>query len=171
MKLTKLSLVLASFSALFVATGGVALADPSGKVQVTAGVSAHCVVSFAGDITFGDYNPVAGSPTTTTGDLKIACTKGAAPTITLDWGKNGGSGLYNYMVGTKGDKLEYQIFQPTMPGDAQSSTQWNGTPNTLTGPAATSIAAVTYTMFGQIPINQDVRIDTYSDTVTVTINL
>jgi Uncharacterized secreted protein len=173
MKLTKLFLVLASFGSLFVATGGVTLAEPLGKVVVSAKVTPNCVLSSSGDIEFGPYNPLDAGAKTATGKLTVACTQGAAPVITLDVGQNGLSGSYNRMKGTtNGDLLPYEIFQPTVSGTGATTTQWNGGDTyKLTGAAATSIAPVTYTMYGQIPINQDVSVDTYADTVTVTVNL
>jgi len=171
MKLTKLFLVLASFSSLLVATGGVALADNPGKVQVTANVVGNCIVTSSGNITFVDYNPLSPDPLDATADVSIKCTVNQIPLIALDYGAHTGSGSYNHMIGSKPtDVLDYQILQPTGSGSASKSTnQWNG--KTLTGTAATNLTAVKYTMYGEIYTGQNVPVGTYTDTVTVTVNL
>ena len=170
MKLAKLSLVLASFSSLFVAAGGVALADPP-SFQVSATVVSTCIVSSAGSILFGNYNHLAADPTPGNADLTIACNVGQIPKITLGWGIHGGAGLYNSMNAGGTDTLQYQIFQPSVPGNNPTTTQWNGDTHTLTGNQATAVLPYTYTMYGQIPPGQNVAAGTYTDTVTVTVNL
>jgi spore coat protein U-like protein len=100
------------------------------------------------------------------GSVTIACTKGATGvTIGLD------NGLYalstqRYMHGAShGDSLAYNLFQ-----DSAHATLWDNSTHKFSVAAPTSKASQVLSIYGVIPKNQDISTDSYSDTVTATIN-
>jgi spore coat protein U-like protein len=173
MKLTKLFLSLASFTALVVGSGSAATAagTKSGSFNVTSSVVSSCTLLSAPTLAFGPYDPVAGTAVTGTTTLSIQCTKGTPLKIALDAGSNDGStsDAYNRMKGGTGgaDLLTYQLQGTDSSG---TLTQWNQ--KTLDfGVSANNTSAQTITINGTITAGQNaVSVGSYTDTVTATIN-
>jgi spore coat protein U-like protein len=149
------------------------------NLSVTASVAANCTIS-TGAVAFGAYDPVVTNAATAlngSGSVSIACTKGSAPSITLDLGANA-SGSQRRMLITGGgtDVLAYQLYQPpnTTPGTACSfpgSTVWGtSVAQTFTPTAPSSKASRTYNVCGTVAAGQDVSVGSYQDTVVATVN-
>ncbi len=163
-----------SYTDSLVATAtGTGVAAVNTTISTTGSVAQFCTVSTTTNIGFGSYDPVTVSAVTNgTGVIAITCTRGnAGVTLTLSAGNNSTHATTpqtRAMVGaTHGNYISYDIFEtnayatryPTT-AVAESSTVTGG----ITTPTALSL-------FGQIPAAaQDVSVDTYSDTVTATIN-
>jgi spore coat protein U-like protein len=141
--------------------------------QVTATVVAGCTVS-AANITFGNYDSQATAALNGNAVMTLYCTDGLPFTIKLDAGQHAG-GTSNFSAramwdGTAGDPtLGYQIYS-----DSAHTTVWGdgtGGSSTVGGTGTGPGAAITKTMYGQVPAGQTVLVGSYNDnpvTVTVT---
>lgn len=151
-------------------------------LSVSATINANCTISTNG-LSFGQYEALranATAPLNAAGSVRIACTKGSAPRITLDLGQNP-SGARRQMAlaaaATPGtDRLYYEIYQPpnTVPGTGCSfpgSVAWGPAPAQafLPSPPANR-AARSYSVCGTIPPGQVVGMGSYADTVVATVN-
>jgi spore coat protein U-like protein len=135
---------------------------------VTATVSAECTVSTA-TLNFGPYDPVAANlaaPKDSTSVINVYCTKTTLATVALDNGLwlSGGNRRVNGT--TLGDFLNYQLYT-----DAGRSVIWNAV-NTDSGTSTSKLIPINggFTAYGRIFQGQDVRADSYSDTILVTVN-
>lgn len=151
-------------------------ATATATLNVTATVTANCSISTT-PVAFGAYQPVGGGNVLATGTVVVACTKGATGlTVGLSNGGNYASSTRNLAgTGTNTDKLAYSLVQPTSatPGAAcpafGAGTAWIGA-TTLALSSPSGKAERTYNVCGQLAAGQDVSVDSYSDTVTATIN-
>jgi spore coat protein U-like protein len=149
------------------------------NLSVTASVAANCTISTSA-VAFGAYDPVVTNATTAlngSGSVAIACTKGSAPSITLDLGANASGSQRNMLItGGGSDVLAYQLYQPpnTTPGTACSfpgSTVWGtSVAQTFTPTAPSTKASRTYNVCGTVAAGQDVSVGSYQDTVVATVN-
>jgi spore coat protein U-like protein len=165
----------------------IALAAPpraggtTGTLAVTATVNANCTIS-ATALNFGRYESLlanANSPLNAAGSVSIACTKGSAPNITLDLGRNPNGGR-RYMALTAGssgaDALNYEIYQPPNPTPGAACAfpgiiPWGPTGTQAFAPSPSSNReARTYSVCGTIPPGQGVSMGSYADTVVATVN-
>ena len=157
-KLIAASLVLASSAAF----AGSATAN----FQVTATVSASCAVS-ATNVAFGTITPAATGTAAATGTITSTCTKTTPYTLNLNAG-NSGVFTGRTMAGSTGntDALAYNLYTESaytnVFGDNSTGTKNVG----LTGTGA----AQTTTVYGSLSLNQYLKPDTYSDTLTVTLS-
>ncbi|MDR3501925.1 MAG: spore coat protein U domain-containing protein [Legionella sp.] len=135
--------------------------------QVTATVLKACVVS-ATTVAFGTYNPVGGTAATATGTITTTCTNTTTYTTGLSAGTSTGATVTaRKMTGqtTSSDLLPYGLYQ-----DSAHSINWGNTPGTDTPAAVTGNgAAQNATVYGQIAAGTAAPIDTYLDTITVTV--
>jgi spore coat protein U-like protein len=92
----------------------------------------------------------------------VACTKGAAPSITLGAGANASGSTRQLAFGS--ERLTYELFS-----NSGRTTVWNST-NVLTPGAAPSKAARDFSVYGRIASGQDVSAGSYTDTVVATVN-
>jgi spore coat protein U-like protein len=148
---------------------------------VSATVSQGCSISTTAALAFGQYDPVganATAPLNATGQVSVACSKGAT---SMTIGMNDGThvlGAQRRMQGsTATDLLLYNIFQPpsNVPGVActfPGTIPWNSTApaGVLTLSSAPSKEARLYNVCGTIPGGQDASTGAYSDTVIATLN-
>ena len=163
--------------ALSLASGFSLAATAITTIPVTASVSKNCSLSLGSAIAFGAYDPTASAALNATGTIVLRCTKG---TTCLSIGMNNGqhvSGSQRRLLGgTSADVLQYNVFQPpnNTPGTActfPGVTAWTNTGSGLLSPSTpTSNAAQTYSVCGTIPGLQDVAVDSYTDTITATVN-
>jgi spore coat protein U-like protein len=149
-------------------------------INVTASVKTACAISASSNLAFGQYDPLAGSPTGN-GSITFNCTKGSSG-VTVDVSTGGafGSGIAGKrsMAGG-GDFLSYDLYKPdvvgaggvttaTLLGSGIAGGSTFAVPSTAFTTGAT---AVLLKIFGQIPAAQDVTGSvagvSYSDTVTV----
>ncbi len=150
---------------------------------VAASVAANCAIS-ATALSFGQYESVlanATSPLNAAGSVSIACTKGTAPSISMDLGQNASAGkrhmaLTATSVPTGSTALYYELYQPpsatagvacSFPGTAP----WgSAAADTFVPSVPLSRIARTYSVCGTIPAGQFVAMGTYADTVVATVN-
>jgi spore coat protein U-like protein len=129
--------------------------------------AASCSITLTGDFVFGNYDPYNSSPTniTATNLISVSCNGNGTATIDLS---TGGSGTYFPRAMTDGvDILNYNIYTT-----ASLTSVWgDGTGGTVDqnfsyhGSTSTS-----YSVYGQIPAQQNVAPNSYSDTITVTVS-
>jgi len=151
---------LLSPTALFAAT-----ADDN--FDVTATIIASCTIT-AGDLAFGNYDPLAVANNDNTSTISVTCTNGAAYNILLDGGTVAGDVANRSMdddaTGTQ--NLNYALFR-----DAGRTNNWGETigTDTLTG---TGIGVnQNITVYGRITAGQTApTVGAYTDTVTATID-
>jgi len=132
-------------------------------------VSAHVVSScevIAGDLNFGDYNPVAAANVDAATTLSVTCTNGTGYNVGLDLGLGAGaSTATRYMVDAGAvHALGYTLYQ-----NAGRTTLWGATVGSNTLAGAGTGSAATIDVFGRIPMNQTVPSGNYSDTITVSV--
>ena len=176
--LKKSSLKLLVVAVLTLASGSAFSAAANANLAVSASVSQNCTISTTTDLAFGAYDPVGANASTAlnvTGNVSVACTKGATGlTIGMDNGLHV-SGTQRQMA-NGAERLLYDLYQPTGGSPTPAGTCPGGTgtlwtsaaPLTLTSPS--SKAARAYNVCGTIPAGQDVAAGAYTDTVSATIN-
>jgi spore coat protein U-like protein len=146
--------------------GGLAFAQVTTQLGVSADVTNNCTIADAPALTVGNYNVLSATPLTPTATLAVTCTAGAVATIALDPGANTA-----HAVGTTramadgGNYLSYELYQ-----DAGLSTVWGLDENAKVEPAAPSTTAVDYTVYASVPAGQSVPAGTYTDSVAVTVS-
>ena len=170
---------LLGLGAVLIAPKAHAANTATANLAVSASVAANCTIS-TGALSFGAYDPVvtnaAAALNAGNGSVTIACTKGSAPSITLDLGANAVSTQRNMKNTANTDVLGYQLYQPpnTTPGTActfPGSTVWGTTvAQTFTPTSPASKASRTYNVCGTVSGGQDVSVGTYQDTVVATVN-
>ena len=166
MKLSKLSLVLASAGLTVISSNSLAQAGAStATLPVNVTVVTNCTIT-ATAVTFANYDPLASTnDDTNSGGVSVACTKGLTAWIGLNFGQNA-SASPRAMKNSSGALLNYDLYK-----DSPGGTVWGNTSTTgLTLPAAPSKAARNYTVYGRIFSGQDVAAAAYSDSVTATVN-
>lgn len=143
----------------------------STPVNVSASVTQNCKISNTGNISFGSYDPVTVSAVTqSTGSVSVTCTKGASGiTFTLSSGANSANatGPDTRAMKASGSStyLSYDVYQTNayatrFPTSAVAETVSGG----ITTPT-------TISLYGQIKAAaQDVSVDTYTDTLSATVN-
>lgn len=140
----------------------------SDNMSVSATVSNTCTIS-AGALSFGSYDPVAGSQVDNTAALTVACTKGHTAGITLDQGSNADTGSTDdvplrRMADGSGNYLAYFLYQ-----DSGRTTVWGGTTSSDKDYTAADSSSSNITVYGRISASQDVPAGSFSDTVSSTI--
>ncbi|MFI4962795.1 MAG: spore coat U domain-containing protein [Legionellales bacterium] len=134
---------------------------------VTAQVLKACVVT-ATTMAFGIYNPVSGAAVPQTSTIATTCTSGTTYQTGLDAGTGTGATVSTRAMSgitTPSDQLAYGLFQ-----NSGHTINWGNTPGTDT-PAAVSGSGAPQnaTVYGLIAANTTAPIDTYLDTITVTV--
>lgn len=139
-------------------------AATTGSFGVTANVTVNCKVTGT-TLAFGAYDPTSATDLDGTSTLTVKCTKGAVvASVQLDKGANAGAGTQRQLL-AGADKLSYNLFT-----DAARSLAWTaattGNGFTSAGPSTPN----TLTVYGRIPLGQDVPVGNYTDSVTATVN-
>jgi len=131
------------------------------SLPITANIVARCTVS-ATSVAFGSIDPSVDSDQT--GTITVQCTKGATATISLDEG-NAPAGR-QMVGGTNGDFLNYELYT-----DAGRTIVWGtGSGGSAVGYNPVDSSATDLTVYGRVPAGQvNASVDSYSDTVTVTV--
>lgn len=149
---------------LLISSGLAQAATTSTTFQVSATVLASCSVS-ATDLAFGDYDPLSGTPLDATSTVTVNCTTGTPYKIQLSAGIGSGATTTVRKMTNGADTLNYGLYQ-----ESSHTTNWGDTTDTDTVNATASTAPADHIVYGRIPINQNVPANTYTDTVTVTVN-
>jgi spore coat protein U-like protein len=133
---------------------------------VQATINSACSVS-ATTLNFGAYSPTSATALTGASTISVYCTNGSPYTTALNVGSGGGTFAARWLANGASD-LTYNLYR-----DAAYSQVWgDGTASTYTvaGTGAGLLTANTITVYGQIPIAQDMPVGTYSSTITVTVS-
>jgi len=144
------------------AVGSVLVAILGAAAPVQA---ASCTISTTG-VGFGTYNVFTTTPLDSTGSVTYTCIGNASVTIALN---KGSAATFNPRRMLKGsDALNYNLYR-----DATRTSIWgDGTGGTTaySNASVSNNTAVTVTIYGRIPAQQDIRAGSYGDTITATIN-
>jgi spore coat protein U-like protein len=173
----KLTAILAA-GLVFGASGMAMAGTDTATFYVGASVDAACVVGSTGDMNFGSLallDATAGKVVTTgnndaTATFYQACTNGT-PSATLAFAGNAGSGFAIAGTGGAPDSIAYTLFS-----DSGRSTGaiTNATPASASGFSGFAADGLNHqiTVYGRIALASMVskKVDTYSDTVTVTVS-
>ncbi len=132
----------------------------------SAVISSSCTVT-ATNLAFGTYSAVSATALTGTSTVNVYCTSGTPYTVALNVGTGGGTFAVRSMAnGT--NLMNYNMYtaanQATIWGDGTTST------STVGGTGAGVLTASPSTVYGSIPIGQDLPSGTYTSTITVTVN-
>lgn len=151
---------------LFPASMGFA-ATATTTFQVLASVINACIVT-ATPLNFGVYNPTLPGETTSTSTITTTCTIGTSYTVGLNEGTGTGATVTTRAmsgVTVPANQLPYGLYQ-----DLAHTLNWGNTPGTDTPPAviATGVPE-NKTVFGRILPGNYVPVDSYLDTITVTV--
>ena len=168
--LSRLVMLATTLAAASWAQAGTATAT----IGLSATVTSNCTITTT-PVGFGAYDPILGSDITAEGSVTVACTKNATGLwVGLNTGANGARNLKG---ASSNNMLAYSIKQPSGPAPGAAcpaygaGTPWDNTSGSalqLTAPATKT--ARTYNVCGQIAKGQDMSVDSYSDTVTASIN-
>lgn len=170
--------VVFSLSMILVAASAFGAASPmtvNGNL-VRAQVAGSCVVPAAFDLNFGPYDPIdTHNATNLDGSVAwtVRCTKNLPVTVSFNDGVNGVRRMTN---GT--DLLSYQLFKDNTRLLVWGSGAAGGPAPGVTGTGflftavglGVGNAGNTLTIFGRVPMAQDVSIGNYADTITATLN-
>ena len=141
-------------------------------IALSATVINNCSITTT-PVGFGNYDPLSGAVNNASGTVVIACTKNAAPSITLG---NGNNFVANRRMTDGTNFMNYEIYQPptTAAGAActwVSPVRWGTVVGeTFTPTASPGKAARTYNVCGQITAGQDLAAATFNDSVVATVN-
>lgn len=151
-------LAIATIFAVSLTAAAVFAATDTGTLEVRASVIGTCrVITPATDVDFGNYDPTDTLDNSSgAGDFSFRCTRGTS------------YGTYivrnNQMAnGAATETLDYELYTD-MARTAVFPSSSVGTPDT----AATN-SPITIDVYGTIPALQDVPVDTFSETVTFTV--
>jgi spore coat protein U-like protein len=140
--------------------------------------AANCTVSSVG-VNFATYNPLAGTPDDSTGQVSITCTmvgngKPESVAYSIELGMGNASSYSPRRLVSGSNALLYNLFR-----DAGRSQVWgNGlgstytvTDSVLVGPGVgNGTRSNTYTIYGRVPAGQDPDPGSYSDTIVITLS-
>lgn len=140
-------------------------ATDTATFSVSASIADACDVQ-ATNHSFGAYSPASGTALDGTSTVSVYCTVGTAYTLALNVGTGGGN-FTGRLMASGGNSLGYNLYttagRTTVWGDGSGATA------TQSGSGTGLLTAVTHTVYGRIPINQDSAPGSYSSTVTVTL--
>lgn len=140
-------------------------ATATDTMAVSATVQSACIVA-ASALSFGSYNPTAGTNADATTTLSVTCTSGTSYTVGLSAGNGSGATVSSRKLTNGGNTLNYALYQ-----DSARTTNWGNTPGTDTPASAVAgSSATTLTVYGRIASGQNVPAGSYTDSVTVTVN-
>jgi len=145
-------------------------ATTTGNVNVSATVGANCLLTTV-PIAFGVYDPLSGTPLNATGQVQLACTVGATPSVALDLGLNAAA-TQRRLINGGVNFLNYNVFQPTTNAAGAACAYTTAYATAVPGfalTAAPSTASRADNLCGQLPAGQSAANGTYADTITATI--
>ena len=150
-----------------------------GLATVSPAGFAPCSVVGAQNIAFGNYDPGLPSSLDSEGLITVECSAGLLGLIgsetfeiSLD---AGGAGTYNprAMAETGGDTLSYNLYRDS----ARTEIWGDGTSGTVTktdtigGLITIGTQSEDYPVYARLPAMQDVTASSYTDTITVTLDV
>jgi len=153
-------------------------------MNVSSTVSNTCSVTTGPSDYTGTYDPVGANAATPAGDIAFTqsivfrCTKSASGvTVGITAGANY-SGGRRMRIGATSDYLNYDLYQPDVPGSGGTCTGASTAYSTAGGGLfsvpgtnfTTKSTDVTVKICGKIPGGQDAAVGSYTDQVTVNVN-
>jgi spore coat protein U-like protein len=146
-------------AAIFILCSGI-LADSvlaataTNNLVVSASVPASCRITSVGNLSFGPYDPLNGTPSDAAGNVVFRCVKGTS--------------YATYITGTRsmtggGDSLAFQLYN-----EAGRTSLFPST-NPGSGTTSTSINPITKDIYGRIAAGQDVIASSYTTTLIATV--
>ena len=158
----KKSMVIALVLAVSLTAAAAAIAaTDTGTLEVRASVVGACrVITPPTDVDFGNYDPTDTADNTTgVGDFTFRCTRGTAYGTYIV--RN--SQMTDSSTGT--ETLNYELYtDAARTAGSEFPAATVGTPDT-----ASDNSPITIQVYGMIPALQDVPVDTFSETVTFTV--
>ena len=169
-KRTQLNLLAAALAstALF---GNAMAATAVQDLTVEAQIASECIIAAPSTFQFGNYSPVNANKAAAldgSGTISVTCTSGStAPMITL------GEGLWPFsaapttplrQMASAANRLAYFLYL-----DAGRTTAWGNTAGTGRLVAEVMGTPSVETIYGRVPMNQNLPVGSYSDTVVVTV--
>jgi spore coat protein U-like protein len=133
-----------------------------------------CTVA-AVPVNFGIYNPVSATADTATGTVTVTCTGvlgiiGLLESWTIDLGTGNGGGYSPRLMSSGTSTLSYNLYTSA----AYSSVWGNGSGATSSQSGSVILILgsniVNYTVYGQIPAQQNAAPGSYTDSIIVTLN-
>ncbi len=149
--------------ALFMSAGSAMAASTFTTFDITANVAAACNINSMQNMNFGAYDPTGGD-VNATADLQFNCSKNTAYDITIE----GPSQLTTRQMtgGTFAENLVYELYY-----DGAHTTAWADVIGNILGQGTTPDNTLqTMTVYGQIAGGQDVSVDSYTQTLEITVN-
>lgn len=141
-------------------------ADTSSTLEVSATVTANCVVSTTA-VAFGNVDVTTGQAAQATGALHVTCTSGTAWSAAADAGAGTGATVLSRKMADGANLLGYRLFT-----NAARTTIWGdgveGATESLSGVGTGS--SQTRTIYGEVQAGQTgLPAGVYGDTVQVTV--
>ncbi|MGA2045010.1 MAG: spore coat U domain-containing protein [Roseiarcus sp.] len=144
-----------------------ALANAStavGNLAVTMTIASTCTVSTSGVLAFGSVGLLT-TAVSATGSFGVTCTNTTPYNVGLNQGANGGTVTTRQMKGsTTAALVNYSIFS-----NVAATTNWGNTTGSWVAGVGTG-SSQTMNVYGVVPVQATPAPDTYTDTVTITIN-
>jgi spore coat protein U-like protein len=136
-------------------------ATATAQFSVTATINASCTINASG-LSFG---PFVGSLTFGTGQVTVNCSNTTPYSVGLDAGlASGATVTTRKMQGPGGALLAYGLFQ-----NPAHTTNWGNTPTVDTVDGIGNGQNQNLSVYGDIPLSQNVAPGSYQDTITATI--
>jgi spore coat protein U-like protein len=132
---------------------------------VSASILSDCNLS-ATNLSFGLYDPAAGSPTDATSTVSVYCTTGLGYTLGLNVGTGGGS-YTTRTLDSLGNKLNFNLYT-----SAARTTVWGdgtGATGTIAGTGLGLLSVGNHTVYGRMAAGQSDTVGVYASVVTVTV--
>ncbi len=133
--------------------------------DVTATVVAACIVD-AGDLSFGNYNPVAGTAVDASSTISVTCTNGSGYSIGLSAGASADEGARAMAHASEpGESLAYGLFK-----DIGLTENWGGIDlaDRVTGTGTGT--SQDHTVYGRVFASQSTAfVGSYADTITASV--
>lgn len=149
----------------------------TGTFAVKATVVNSCVLGSTGNLVFTGYDPTSSTALTGSTSISVTCTKNDAYVIGLSYGTNGGSATNRIMsdgATPTANTLNYNLYTDSGHNNVWKDSSTCNNPaspgsNCDGGTGAGPTSPANYTVYGQIPAQQNVPAGTYNDTITITV--
>lgn len=132
--------------------------------QVKVQILDSCSVATPATLDFGPQTALGVNVDGTT-SVAVTCSLLTPYTVSLDAGTHGASVTTRKMQGGSADTVAYALYS-----DSGRTTNWGDTSGTWVSGTGLGVLATTHTVYGRIPAQTTPRPDTYTDTITVTVN-
>lgn len=153
---------------LVAACGSASAGSSTNNLSVSATVLDACLI-ITTPLAFGNYSSSSATVTKGTGTVAVTCTLGTTGTVTLGQGANAATGSTDTVplrqMAAGSGRLGYFLYQ-----DNARSTVWGNTSATGVAQAGTGLLGTAITVYGSIPISQNVPVGIYLDTVIATVS-